>query len=419
MKLKYSTRVLTLILSMLMVAGCATTPAKPTEAPTATPTEAAPIKVGLIAALGDVSGINGQNGALLAEKEINAAGGVLGRPLKVIVVDDEMTPEKGAAAVDKLATVDNVDAFVINSFSGVHMAQIPALKKYGKVTIVTGAASHLCEEAIGEDADWYFHLHSWDYMQGEGQKAAWQAFAEKYPDIMFKSVFMAYEEGAFGTASYQFSQKLFEDIATLSGESFKSAAMGGGDYSAVLEHAKAENPDCFTWVGYAADALPILEQAKSINFAPKFFVGAPPGWPPDFGESPLAEGVIAYEVWADALTEVSDISKSFYDGYVEMFGSGPDNYLAPLVYSAIHILVEGMERAGTIETEALIAALEQTEYKAPTMEVITFSPSRIISHQAPLTPMLTQYQGGKLEVIYPWDRATSELIYPFPAWEGR
>jgi len=130
MKSKYSTRVLTLILSVLMVAGCATTPAKPTEAPTATPTEAAPIKVGLIAALGDVSGINGQNGALLAEKEINAAGGVLGRPLKVIVVDDEMTPEKGAAAVDKLATVDNVDAFVINSFSGVHMAQIPALKKY-------------------------------------------------------------------------------------------------------------------------------------------------------------------------------------------------------------------------------------------------------------------------------------------------
>jgi len=391
----------------------------PTEVPTAIPTEAEPIKLGVIVSLGDISGINGQNGALLAQEEINAAGGILGRPLEVIVMDDEMTPEKGAAAVEKLVTVDNVDAFVINSFSGVHMAQIPTLKKYGTVTIVTGAASHLCEEAIGTDADWYFHLHSWDYMQGQGQKAGWLAITEKYPDLEFGSVFMAYEEGAFGTASFQFSQVLFEDMATLSGESFKSAAMGGGDYSAVLEHAKAENADSFTWVGYAADALPILEQAKAINYAPPFFVGAPPGWPPDFGDSPLSEGVIAYEVWADALTEVSDVSKDFYDSYVDLYGSGPDNYLAALVYSAVHILAEGMERAGTLEADALITALEETEYVAPTMEVITFSPSMIIKHQAPLTPMIAQYQGGELEVLYPWDRATSELIYPFPSWEGR
>jgi branched-chain amino acid transport system substrate-binding protein len=195
--------------------------------------------------------------------------------------------------------------------------------------------------------------------------------------------------------------------------------MGGGDYSAVLEHAKVENPDSFTWVGYAADALPILEQAKAINFAPPFFVGAPPGWPPDFGESPLSEGVIAYEVWAEALTEVSDVSKDYYESYVEMYGSGPDNYLSALVYTAVHIFADGVERAGTLETDAVIAALEETEYVAPTMELITFSPSMIIQHQAPLTPMIAQYQGGELEVIYPWDRATTELIYPFPSWEGR
>ena len=46
------------------------------------------------------------------------------------------------------------------------------------------------------------------------------------------------------------------------------------------------NPDIFIWAGYDADALPIMEQAKASDFAPPILLGAPPGWPADFGESP-------------------------------------------------------------------------------------------------------------------------------------
>jgi len=93
-------------------------------------------------------------------------------------MDDEMKPPSGAAAIDKLATVDKVDFFVGGMSSSVHLAEIPALKKYQKVTVWIGAADHNCENAVGADADWYFHLHPWDYQQGEGYGIAWTEIAK-------------------------------------------------------------------------------------------------------------------------------------------------------------------------------------------------------------------------------------------------
>ena len=61
-----------------------------------------PIKLGAIFPLADITGDQGAKAMKLAVKEINIAGGLLGRQVELIVVDDEMKPEKGAAAVEKL-----------------------------------------------------------------------------------------------------------------------------------------------------------------------------------------------------------------------------------------------------------------------------------------------------------------------------
>ena len=85
----------------------------------------------------------------MAVKEINKAGGLLGRQVELIVVDDEMKAEKGAAAVEKLVTVDKVDILVGGMASGVHLGQIPIMKKYEKITVWIGAASSRAEQAMG------------------------------------------------------------------------------------------------------------------------------------------------------------------------------------------------------------------------------------------------------------------------------
>ena len=407
-------KVLAFLVVLVLAAGTLLTSCGPAEP------AGEPIKLGAVLPLVDITGDQAAKAMKLAEKEINAAGGVLGRPLEVIIVDDEMKGEKGAAALDKLATVDKVDVFIGGMSSGVHMAQIPILKKYEKVTVWIGAAASVVCEAPLEGCDWYFHLHPWDYLQVQSYIEGWQAITEKYPEVKVDSWFVAYEEGAFGSASFAGFEALWPEVGwTVDGESFKSSALGGGDYRTVLRHAQDMNPDVFIWVGYDADALPIVEQAKEVGFAPPLFIGSPPGWPADFGKSPLAAGVTLYGMWAPSISEVSGVSKHFWDAYIEEYGSGPATYFAPLGYTNVYFVVEGIEKAGTLERGSLIAALEETEYAAPVGETLTIEPSEVIKHQGFTKQKILQWQDGVQQVIWPFEFATAEPKYPFPAWDAR
>lgn len=376
------------------------------------------IKIGGTWPLADITGKQGSMAAQQAVDEINAAGGVLGKKLELIVIDDELKADKGAAAIEKLVTVDKVDVLVGGMASGVALGQVPTMKKYGKVVMSTGAASYTVENALGADADWYFHLHPWDYNQGASYAEGWDAIAKKYPNIKTKRIFLAYEEGAFGKASWDSTKVLFgkDKGYTVDGAPFKSAAMGGGDYGAMLEAAKDFKPDLFLWAGYDADALPMLEQAKAMKFNPGIYLGAPPGWPADFGKSPLANNVMLYGMWAPSINNISKVSKKFYDGFVAKFKAEPATYFAPLSYSAIYILADGIKRAGTTETNALINALKATKYDSPLGETITFTPSNVIKHQGIKNQKILQWQNGKQEVLWPFEAATAKPVYPFPKW---
>lgn len=382
--------------------------------------KANPIKIGGVWPLADVTGDQGSKAALLAVKEINAAGGVLGRPLELIVIDDELKPEKGASALEKLATVDKVDVFMGGMSSGVLMGQIPVMKKYQKLTVWTGAAaSATCEKGVGADADWFFHLHPWDYQQGASYAEGWAAIAAKVPAVKQAKWFMAYEEGPFGAGSFTASKALYAALGSMQGESFKSAAGGGGDYAAMLQHAKAANPDVFIWAGYEADALPLLEQAKAIDFAPPLYIGAPPGWPADFGKSPLADGVVLYGMWAPSIGNSSPASKHFLEMYVKEYGKEPATYFAPLSYSAVFILKEAIQKAGSMDQAALIKAMEQTRYESAVGETVTFTPSAIIKHQGINRQKILQWQKGAQQVLWPFEAKTADIQYPFKGWKSR
>lgn len=380
------------------------------------------IKLGGIWTLADITGKQGSAAAQLAVDEINAAGGVLGKKLELIVVDDEGKADKAAAAVEKLATVDKVDVFVGGMASGAELGKIPAFKKYGKVVMSTGAAgSATVEKALGPspESDFYFHLHPWDYNQGASYAEGWDAIQKKYPQIQIKKIFLAYEEGAFGKSSWDATKILFgsDKRYTIDGASFKSALLGGGDYTAVLEAAKAFKPDLFIWAGYDADALPMLEQAKAMKFSPGIYLGAPPGWPIGFGSSKLARNVMLYGMWSPAINDINPVSAKFYKNYIAKYREEPATYFAPLAYSAVYIVAEGIKAAGTTETGPLVKALEQTKYVSPLGEVITFKPSNIIKHQGITRQKILQWQNGIQEVIWPFETATAEPVYPFPAWK--
>ncbi len=377
------------------------------------------IKIGANWPLADQGSIEASKAAQLAVDEINKAGGVAGKQLKLIVVDDEGNGQKGVAALERLVTVDKVDVLFGGYSSGVAAAQIPTLKKYGLVTVSTGAASSVVEKALGPspESDFYFHLHPWDYNQGLSYAQGWRDIQAKYPNIKIRKIFLAYEEGPFGKGSWMGIKGQYGDGYEYDGASFKSALMGGSDYSGVLQAAKDFNPDLFIWAGYAPDALPLQEQAKAMNFNPPIFLGAPPAWPADIGSAPLTENVMSYGMWASGLNDKNAQSKKFYEAYQKAYGVPPTSYFAPLSYSGIYILAEAIDRAGGTDKAKLIAALEQTKYASPLGETISFSPSNVIKHQGIRDQKILQWQNGKQQIIWPFQYSTTTPVFPMPAWK--
>jgi branched-chain amino acid transport system substrate-binding protein len=386
---------------------------------TAAPVKGAePIKIGAILPLADSTGKDGSRSMELAVKQINEKGGLLGRQVKLILMDDEMKGDKAAAALDKLVTVDKVDIIVGGVGSGATMGAIPGMKKYGKVIVWIGGASGKIEEAMAGQ-DWFFHLHAWDYQQGALWEVGWGELQKKY-GVKRKKTFQAYEEGPFGSSGFKAAKPIFDAAGNdLQGEAFKSAALGGGDYRAVLRHAKDYNPDVFIWAGYDKDALPMLEQAKEIGFAPPCYVGAPPGWPVDFKDTPLNQAVLFYSYWSIAQGIKNKNSKMYSDAFRKEFNDDPVTYFGPLAYTNIMIVAEAIKRAGSLDKAALIKALEATSYASPMGDRFVFKKSKIINHQAFASPKIMQWQNGKAQVVWPWVAATAQLIYPFPAWDKR
>jgi hypothetical protein len=108
-------------------------------------------------------------------------------------------------------------------------------------------------------------------------------------------------------------------------------------------------------------------------------------------------------------------SRDYGDAFNKEFNESPATYFGPLAYTNIMIVAEAIKRAGTLESEALIKALEKTKYESPLGDTFVFVKSLGINHQAGANPKLMQWQGGKIKIIWPWEFATAKLIYPFPA----
>ncbi|HEX7415596.1 MAG TPA: ABC transporter substrate-binding protein, partial [Smithellaceae bacterium] len=134
---------------------------------------AEPIKIGAVLPLAETAGKDASRSMQLAVKQINAAGGLLGRQLELIIVDDEMKPDKAVAAIEKLVNTDKVDIIVGGMDNATTLEVIPVLKKHTKVTVWMGASSKKIEDAL-EGQGWFFHLHAWDYQLGAYYEKMWR-----------------------------------------------------------------------------------------------------------------------------------------------------------------------------------------------------------------------------------------------------
>ena len=142
-------KLLSLILALAMVLALVACGNKTTEDPSTTgngdATDAGPIRIGFFAPVSAASaaadGQSAEQSAKLAVKLINEAGGINGRKVELVNYDDGLDTAEAANILEKLTTVDNVDAIVSGSYSGPTKVAAPICQDAG-IVMVSAYAVH-------------------------------------------------------------------------------------------------------------------------------------------------------------------------------------------------------------------------------------------------------------------------------------
>lgn len=376
--------------------------------------QAQPVKIGILSPLTGGAAGTGQAqraGFLLALEEINAAGGVLGEPLEIIIEDDQANAAVGLAAFEKLMTEDEVE-FIGGGFSsGVTLALVESFRTFQPiVSWIGGAVSGIgiegfegIEEQLGEEP-WFFHVHPWDYHNVEAATAF-------IASTGVETVALIHEDSAFGGPGAEAAERIIEaeGIDVRLREPFQSILTGGaGDFRAVLSRAQATNADMLYWIGYDPDVVPLTAQVRELGFRPSYIFGAPPGWPSEFAASPEAECVTGLIGFLPNLPTAE--AQAFTESYRAMHGSDPDNYMAALAYAQLWSYADAINAAGTTDQDAVIEAMQSMTFRSP-MGDWSFTQSEISPHQGFDAEMwlVFQYQDGVREIVFPSEQATAPL----------
>lgn len=202
-----------------------------------------------------VWGINTERGARLAADRINAAGGIGGREVRLLVEDSECSPERATAVLDGWVSRGDVPAVVGAICSSDVLAMAPIAER-GEVVILSTGASN---PTISDAGDFIFRNWPSDRIQGE--LTADHAFERGLRNVAILYVDNAYGQGLEAVFGEHF-RELGGAIALAPSESY---AEGDDDFRAQLARIRDAGADALYLPAYTREYPAILAQARELG----------------------------------------------------------------------------------------------------------------------------------------------------------
>lgn len=324
-------------------------------------------------------------GAELAIEEINAAGGIDGKQIEFIKVDNKSENAEATSAAIRLATQEKVDVMIGPATSGNVLATVQ-IANDNKIPLVTasGTAPNLTENADGSINEYIFRTCFIDPFQG-----------------IVAANFATEELGVKNVAIYADNAS---DYAKGLAASFKSQIEANGgtvvaeeayvakdtDFKSTLTLIKSKNPEFIFIPGYYEEVGLIVKQARELGIDVPL-MGAD-GW-----DSPklveLAGGdalnntfITNHYSSEDPDPKIQDFVKAFN----EKHGEAPNGFHA-LGYDTVYFIKDAIERAGSVDSEAIKDALASTK----NIELVSGTFSVDEKHNAVKSATILEYVDGK------------------------
>ncbi len=318
---------------------------------------AEPIKIGIIKPLSGPVAYDGNNvvkGAQIAIDAANAKGGVLGRPLQLVIEDGQCVPAESVNAAEKLAVRDKVPVIEGAFCSSSTGAVMPIAKKY-KIPLVSGIST---SPKLTESGNEYF------FRAVGTSKLFADAFAKAFVEkLKIKKVAYLAVNDDWGRGSSQAFSKAIEGLggSTATIEIFDPNET---NFYPFLTKIKSLNPDALYVVANTAPAAAIAKQIKEVGLNVKVF-GEGAWTSKTFMDlaGPASEGLYGLVEYSPTIE--NDLNKKFVEDFKKKYNDVPDKYSSQ-GFTVINIIIEAIRRAGAPDPEKIRVALEKTDYKGLT-----------------------------------------------------
>jgi branched-chain amino acid transport system substrate-binding protein len=385
-----------------------------------------PITIGFGMALTGGLAPNGK-AALLAmqiwEADINAKGGLLGRPVKLVYYDDQSNPATVPGLYAKLLDVDKVDLVISGYGTNMIAPAMPIIIQHNRTFL----------GLLGLAVNSEFHYPKYFSFTPTGGPEPKQSFAA----------------GFFATAMAQDPKPRTLAIVGADAE-FPHNAMDGArvlakqaglkivydqtypppttDYTPIVRAIQATNPDLVLVCSYPPDTVGMIRAAHEVGLKTKLFGGGMVGLQSTAIKvqlGPLLNGIVDYDFWLPWSGLANDEAKAFLKQYQEKApAAGIDPlgyYLPPFAYGDMQVLQQAVEGTKSLDQDKLADYLRTHTFKTVVGDV-KFGPdgewaeARVmeVQFQNVKANDLEQFKDPKTEVVlWPPSLKTGDLIYPY------
>ena len=314
------------------------------------------IKIGFNAPLTGFAAADGNSalvGAQLAVEQVNAAGGIDGDTIELVVYDDQASPKEAAPLAVKMTTQDEVTAGISGSYSGSTRAAATIFQENG-VPYISAYAVHPDITRAGD------HVFRTSFM-GEVQG---RAGAKLIGELMgLKRVALITLNNDFGKSlATGFKERAADFGIEITGESEYS--IKDREFGPIVSKVKADNPDAIYASGYFFTAGPLVRQVRAAGITAPV-IGQEGYDSQKFIEiaGPDAEGVII----TTSLDRDSSnpITQAFIKGFEDKAGY-PTDMVAASAHTAVLVMAQALRKAGAGDRAALRSAIAESSVDAST-----------------------------------------------------
>jgi branched-chain amino acid transport system substrate-binding protein len=339
-------------------------------------------------------------------KQVNSAGGLLGRDVRLEILDDGSDPQQVVTNYEQLMNADDAD-LLLGPFSTFLTAPSAVVAQRNGYALVTGMGGG--PEVHDQGLDNVFNV-----------VIAHSLLMKSFADAMLS------QEDAPSTAAYV----TLDDPFTTSQVNFAREQLEAGGVETVADElyppttknfrpiaAKVASSDADIVVAGSGfpDLVAFVETFSQQDYQPKALISAGGADEIEAFKEALGsstEGVMIPGFWTPTID--TEANQEFVDAYIEEFGGEPHeiSVTTAQAYTAADVLGQAVEAAGSVDQQAIIDAVNANTFES----IIGPVDVNETGENEAIDALQLQWQGEGLKAVLPPELAEAEFLYPKPEW---